>query len=221
VVSDIGSSGRLAEPADEFPEGVDRNAVLDAIGSSRAIRRLRPDPVPDPLIETLVWAATRAASPNNTQLWHFVIVRDAEMRAAIGAAVHRFVRWIDRLGPPADERDARIRADARHLIVHVADAPVLIVVCAEHGYPAEQPDEKYLWSAVNTASQNLTVAARSLGLGTTLTMMHVGNEQAVHDLLGLPDHVRIGTIIPVGWPERPFGPVRRRPLADVMHLDGW
>jgi nitroreductase len=206
---------------DGFPSGVAVNDTLRTIGTARAMRRLRPGPVPDELIRTLVWAGTRAASPNNSQLWRFVVVRDPARRAAIGAALERFVRWIDSLGEPAGAGDAHIRAEARHLVVNVAQAPVLLFVCAEHSYPERGPDPRYLWSAVNTASQNILVAARSLGLGATLTMMQVGNEQAVRDVLGLPDDVHIGTMIPVGWPDRPFGPARRRPLDDVVHHDRW
>jgi hypothetical protein len=52
-------------------------------------------------------------------------------------------------------------------------------------------------------------------------MMQVGNEDGVRAALGLPDHVWIGTLIPVGFPDRPFGPVRRKPLAEVIHHDRW
>jgi nitroreductase len=204
-----------------LPEGVPSDPVLEAIGSARAMRRLRPDPVAEEYLRALVWAGTRAASPNNTQLWRFVIVRDPAQRAAIGDALRRFVGWIDSLGAPADDGDAHIRAEARHLVAHVAEAPVLLFVCGVHAYPERGPDLRYLWSAVNTASQNVLVAARALGLGATLTMMQVGNEQGVRDVLGLPDDVHIGTLIPVGWPARPFGPVRRLPLDEVVHLDRW
>ncbi len=222
TVSDPSAARSPAEPQlDGFPEGVEPTEALRMIGTARAMRRLRPDPVPEDLIRTLVWAGTRAASPNNTQLWRFVVVQDVEQRAAVGAALSRFLDWIDSLGEPADDGDAHIRAEARHLVANVAQAPVLLFVCAEHSYPERGPDLRYLWSAVNTASQNILVAARSLGLGATLTMMQVGNEQGVRDVLDLPDDVHIGTMIPVGWPDRPFGPARRLPLDDVIHHDRW
>jgi nitroreductase len=205
----------------DYPAGVAVTETMRMIGTARAMRRLRPDPVPDELVRALVWAGTRAASPNNTQLWRFLVVRDPEQRAAVGRALDRFVGWIDSLDTPADDSDAHIRAEARHLVVHVAQAPVLIFVCGVHAYPERGPDTRYLWSVVNTASQNILVAARSLGLGATLTMMQVGNEDGVREVLGLPEHVHIGTMIPVGWPDRPFGPTRRLPLDDVVHLDRW
>lgn len=206
---------------DDYPPGAPVTPAIEMIGTARAMRRLRADPVPDELIRALLWAGTRAASPNNTQLWRFVVVRDPDQKAAVRAALDRFVQWIDSLGAPADEHDAHIRAEARHLVVNVDRAPVLIFVCGVHSYPERGPDPRYLWSVVNTASQNILVAARSLGLGATLTMMQVGNEDAVRDVLGLPDEVHIGTMIPVGWPDRPFGPARRRPLDEVVHLDRW
>jgi nitroreductase len=206
---------------DDYPAGVPVTPAMQMIGTARAMRRLRPDPVPDELIRALVWAGTRAASPNNTQLWRFLVVRDPAQRAAVREALDVFVQWIDSLGEPADDSDAKIRAEARHLVVNVDQAPVLIFVCGVHAYPERGPDPRYLWSVVNTASQNILVAARSLGLGATLTMMQVGNEQAVRQVLGLPDDVVIGTMIPVGWPDRPFGPARRLPLDDVLHHDRW
>ncbi|QIG43726.1 nitroreductase family protein [Nocardioides anomalus] len=205
----------------DFPDGVALSETLRMMGQARAMRRLRPDPVPDELVRALVWAGTRAASPNNTQLWRFVVVREAEQRAAIGGTMEEFLSWIDALGEPADEHDAHIRAEARHLVANVAQAPVLIFVCAEHAYPERGPDPRYLWSVVNTASQNILVAARALGLGATLTMMQVRNEQSVREVLGLPENVQIGTMIPVGWPDRAFGPARRLPLDDVVHLERW
>lgn len=206
---------------DDFPPGVELNETLVTIGQARAMRRLKPDPVPQQLVEALIWAGTRAASPNNTQLWRFVVVTDPDVRRAIGDALHGFIEWVDSLGPPDDESDTHIRSEARHLIAHVGAAPVLIFVCAEHSYPTRGPDVRYLWSVTNTASQNILVAARSLGLGATLTMMQVGNQEGVRDILRLPPEVEIGTLIPVGWPDRPFGPTRRKRLDEVVHRERW
>lgn len=199
----------------------DPGRALSVLARTRAVRRFRPDPVPPDLIEAVIWGATRAASPNNTQLWHFVVIQDRLQREAVASALHRFTRWIDSLPEPSDTSDARIRAEARQLLTNLADVPVLIAVCAEHRYPPEAPDVRYLWSVVNTASQNLVVAARSLGLGAAITMLQVGNERAVERLLGLPEDVRIGTLIPLGWPVDEPGMVRRRPVSEVIHHDRW
>jgi nitroreductase len=197
------------------------NETLAMMGQARAMRRLRSDPVDPPLVDALLWAGTRAASPNNSQLWRFVVVTDEAVRAAIADALLPFTEWVDSLGPPTDPSDARIRRESRHLIVHIGSAPVLIFVCAEHSYPSRGPDVRYLWSVTNTASQNIIVAARSLGLGATLTMMQVGNQDGVRRVLGIPDGIEVGSLIPIGWPDRPFGPVHRKPIAEVVHRDRW
>ena len=79
---------------------------------------------------------------------------------------------------------------------------MLIAVCARNVYPPDAPSELYVWSAVYPASQNLCVAARALGLGTTFTTFQSVAEPEVRRILGIPDDVFIGTLIPVGWPER-------------------
>jgi nitroreductase len=74
---------------------------------------------------------------------------------------------------------------------------------------------------VYPATQNLLVAARALGLGTTLTTFHMTAEAEVREVLGIPAEVQIGAMIPVGWPAVPFGPVRRKPVSAVIHRDRW
>lgn len=211
------------EPPAPVPPGIDADArpMFELLGSTRAMRHLRADPVEPALLEALVWAATRASSPSNSQLWHFVIVTEAERREEIKRCLVTFERWTSALPDAADATEQGMRDNARHLLDHLADAPALIIVCAEDAYPAGAPHASYLWSAIGTATQNLLVAARALGLGATLTMFHIADEPALVELLAIPDGVRIGAIVPVGWPAKRFGPVRRRPLTEVVHHERW
>lgn len=197
------------------------NATLADMGTARAVRRYTDAPVGDDLIDAVIWGATRASSPNNTQLWHVIVVRDPERRAAIAGALQHFTKWIDQLPTPESASEGRIRAGARGLLTGLADVPVLLFVCVEHTYPAREPDVRYLWSTVGTASQNAIVAARSLGLGATLTMLHVANEERIRALLGLPDGVELGSMITLGWPASAHGPMTRKPLTEVVHHDTW
>jgi nitroreductase len=192
-------------------------SALEVIGSARSMRYLRSDPVPDDLLEKLVWAGTRAPSPVNTQPWHFVVVRDRERIRRLARAVAEGLAA--RQAARADGRPPS--SSGAHLSATLAEVPALIVVAAELSYPREEPEELYAWACVFPASQNILLAARALGLGAAFTTYHHFAEQAFRDELAIPDEVRIGTVIPVGWPDRSFGPVRRRPVADVIHHDVW
>jgi len=115
----------------------------------------------------------------------------------------------------------RMYEGALHLVESLARVPAIVFVCAKNGYPPVNPNIGFVWSAVYPASQNLILAARGLGLGTTFTTFHMVAEPVVRETLGLPDDVLIGTTLCVGYPDRPFGPVARKPVAEVIHWDGW
>jgi nitroreductase len=205
----------------EFPPNGPRNDTLRHLGSARAVRRFTDELLDDDTIEAIVWAGTRASSPNNSQLWTFIVVRDENNKQAIADELVTFTRWIDSLPPPTSHSDARVRAGARGLVTGLGSVPVLVFVCVEDTYPERKPDPRYLWSTAGTAAQNMVVAARSLGVGATLTMLHVGNEAAIRTLLGLPSNVELGAMLTLGWPAAPHGPLKRRPLEEVMRRERW
>jgi nitroreductase/uncharacterized protein YciI len=222
VTRGVFASFEVRETRQVFPESPTLG-VLEAMGSARAMRRLKPDPVPDELVEKLLWAATRASNPGNSQGWAFVVVRDAAqkraLRDAIAGGMREFLGSLPSAGSTPAER--RMIEGATHLVQGLDRVPVLIAVCARNVYPPDAPNERYVWSAVYPASQNLCVAARALGLGTTFTTFQTVAEPEVRRILGIPDDVYIGTLIPVGWPERAFGPLRRKPLEPLIHRDRW
>jgi nitroreductase len=196
--------------------------VFEAMGTARAIRYLKPDPVAPELIEKLVWAATRASSPSNSQEWAFVVVTDADKKARIGGAVADAVSGAIRVpGPEADKSVRLMLQGAKALAEGLATAPVLILVCGRMSYPPGNPEELMVWSACYPAAQNLIVAARALGLGATFTTFQRRAEQVVRGTLDIPDDVRMAALIPIGWPDRPHGPVNRRPVEEVIHWEGW
>jgi nitroreductase/uncharacterized protein YciI len=222
VTRGVFASFEVRETRQVFPESP-ALGVFEAMGSARAMRRLKPDPIPDELIEKLIWAATRASNPGNSQGWEFVIVRDPGAKRALRDAISGGMKGMLRAIPEdrVSEAERRMREGAMHLVQGLDRVPVLIAVCSRRIYPPGAPIDLYLWSAVYPASQNLCVAARALGLGTTFTTFQSVAEPEVRRILGIPDDVFIGTLIPVGWPERAFGPVRRRPTEQVIHHDRW
>jgi nitroreductase len=197
--------------------------VFEVMGTCRAIRQLKPDPVPPELIDRVLWAATRAPSPGNSQGWDFVVVDDPGARRTIGAAVREAM--VDRVAAmPRPDRTTRLMLDGTARLVATFDqAPVIVFVTGGVIYPPQAPREAFTWSALYPAAQNIVLAARALGLGSVFTTLHHVADRTIRDTLGIPDHVRIAATIPIGWPDDgvQFGPVSRRPVEDFVHRNRW
>jgi nitroreductase len=106
------------------------------------------------------------------------------------------------------------------LIEQLEHIPVLIFVCGTSLHPPDAPRVEWTYSAIYAAAQNMLVAARSIGLGAAFTAIHRHAEQEVRQILAIPEGKVLGVTIPLGWPERPFGPLTRKPLSEVVHHDG-
>ena len=116
-----------------------------------------------------------------------------------------------------DDRDAttnRVMGSANYLGDHMGDAPAIIVPCAA-GSPEQAP------ASVYGAVQNLFLAARALGLGTTLTTIHRFRENEVKEVLGIPDDMSTWAMIPVGYPLGRWAEAKRRPVREVTYWDTW
>jgi nitroreductase len=194
---------------------------LRLVGTARSMRWLKPDPVPDHIVERMLWAATRASNPNNVQAWDFVVVRDAEVRKQLAEAVAPAVAYIKDLPDPGNATDRRTLRGAANLAEKLATFPVIVLICGRNIYPAAAPMESMMYSALFSAAQNLVLAGRALGIGAAYTALHAHNEPEFRRILRIPDDRYIGVTMPIGYPEREFGPVTRRPLNEVVHLDGW
>jgi nitroreductase len=206
------------------------------VATQRAIRRFRPDPVPDALVHRVLEAATRAPSARGAEPWAFVVVRDAGRRAEIGRlyrtawdAGQQFTAATD---ADHDVKDAphygRMMRGADALARTLADVPVLIVCCLDHARLGPIADGSgglrapaAAYASILPAVQNLLLAARALGLGTTLTTLHRAFEHELRALLALPPTVEPVVVVPLGFPADRFGPTRRRPVDEVAFLDAW
>lgn len=195
--------------------------IFEVMGTARAIRRLKPDPVPQELIDQLMWAATRAPSPGNSQGWDLIVVDDPDKKAAIGAAMK--AAMAERIAAmPRTDRQMRLILDGTaHLVEAIQQAPVIIFVAGPVIYPASAPREQFTWSALYPAAQNIILAARALGLGAVFTTLHNSCEATIREVLAVPDEIKIAVTIPIGWPDAKFGPVARRPVTDFVHRNGW
>jgi nitroreductase len=187
--------------------------IFEAIATTRAMRRLDPDrDVSDADILTIVEAATKAASGGNTQPVRWLVVRDGDKRRQLGEIYRQCwatARQLYDTGEPT-----RMLRSADHLGEHMGEAPVLILPCAK-GAPGQ------LESSVFPGVQNLFLAARALGLGTTLTTVHRLREPEVRAVLDIPEDVITFALIPVGYPTGRWGEGRRRPVREVTYWDAW
>jgi nitroreductase len=193
--------------------------VLEAIWTTRAMRRLDPDrPVADGDLLTVLEAAAKAPSGGNRQPVEWVVVRDPETRRRLGDLYGEIARRTlpATYGEAAktDESVARMLRSTLHLADHLGEAPVLLIPCAPLSLTRVE-------GAVYPAIQNLMLAARGLGLGTSLTSMHRENEAAVKELLGIPEDVGTFAIIPLGYPLGRWGEAPRRPVEETTHRDRW
>lgn len=197
--------------------------LFDAMYTNRAIRRFRPDPVPDEVVERVLDAAIRAPSGSNSQKWRFLVLRDPAVRATVGRLYGEgFGEYIpERRAANPDTDTSPVFRSALYLAEHMGDEPpVLIMACLERA-PGSAPAERSTGSSIYPAVQNLMLAARALGLGTCLTTLHLRREREIKAVLGIPEHVDTYALIPLGYPATPFGSLGRRPVPEVTFLDRW
>ncbi len=200
-------------------------SVHEAIHSLRAMRRLGPDPIAPEDLRYLVQAATQAASAENDQNWAFVVITDAGPRKLLGEIYReigeRVIRDQALASGNLPEETARVYRRAMILVEHLGEAPALILV-AKRGTPPADPAQSSAWyGSIYPAIQNLMLAARSRGLGTTLTTLHKLREQDVKRALGIPDEYETVALIPVGYPRGEWGVPRRAPPERVTHWNRW
>jgi len=198
--------------------------LFEIMGTTRSMRRLKPDPVPAELIRKILEAGVSAPSGGNMQRWRFLVIRDPEIKKTVGAYYKR--AWDEVVSPryragesapgTNPERFLRMLDAAQHLADHIHEAPVWIVPCLQGANPTRTAG-----SSIYPAVQNILLAARALGLGATLTTLYLNFEKEVETTLGLPADVHSYALIPLGYPMGRFGPVRRVPLADVVYGDRW
>jgi nitroreductase len=184
--------------------------LLEAIRTSCAIRRLRSDPVPRELLRKVVEAGTFAPSGGNRQPWSFIAVTEPERRAWVAERYRRvFFPYIQpaveasrQASFPADKR--KVLAGAIHLAEHLHEAPILLFVAGWTRRGEAQIQ------ALFPAIQNILLACRAVGLGASLTTVHLAFAREVDRWLGLPEGQPTCAMLPIGWPAVPYRrPVRR------------
>jgi nitroreductase len=193
--------------------------LFEAIRTARAIRRLRPDPVPPELIRKVCEAGTFAPSGGNRQPWSFVAVSEPERRAWIAERYRRAFRSYAAAAaeaakaPDYPEAKRRNVHAATHLAEHLHEVPVLLFVAGwkRRGETQHQ--------ALFPCIQNVLLACRAVGLGASLTTLHVAFHAEIDAYLGLPPDQPSCAMLPIGWPLGKYGRPPRRPVDESLYWE--
>lgn len=173
-------------------EPVPPESLLTLLKRRRSIRRYRPDPVPDEMVKQLLEAGRWAPSASNRQPWAFIVVQDETIRRQVAQhAAYYFIRW-----------------------AHVAEAPLLIVLC---GDARNRIYRRFLHEDVALAGSQIMLQAKALGLGTC--WIGALDRKAIAGILKVPDQMEIVGLLTVGFPAEDPPPPPRKPLAEIVHYD--
>jgi len=196
--------------------------LFEAIYTTRALRRLRPEPVPDEVLFQLFDAAVRAPSGQNAQDWRFVVVTAPEIKQRMQTwAEEGWARYQPRYAENPALMDQLPRTQrlslkgVAHLVRHLAEVPVIVIVCGLRGRHATPGGSTF------PAVQNLLLSARALGLGGSIFNLPLTQAEELMAALGIPDNNQIYCLIPLGYPQDKHGPVRRKPVKQVVFWNRW
>ena len=206
----------------------------ELLTTTRSVRR-RLDltrPVPLALVRECLQIALQAPSGSNRQTWEWIVVTDAAQRAAIGDVYRRACNtYLESAGAAgklfADdvERSAvqqRVHSSVAALADTMGQVPVLLIPCIQTGRDLPAGNQAGLWASLLPAAWSYMLAARTRGLGTAWTTLHLTYESEVAEILGLPDGVHQAALIPTAYyTGDSFKPAPRQPLDDVLHVDRW
>ncbi|MGO9450557.1 MAG: nitroreductase family protein [Candidatus Binataceae bacterium] len=200
--------------------------LYEAIYTTRSMRRLKPDPVAPELIVKIIEAATMGPSGSNRQPWKFIVVRDAEIKAFVAERYRK--AWEIYFTPKAREIVAnapqspqgRILRSAKYLAEHIGEAPVMLFCCVKKYTDAGRSGQP-MFNAIFPAIQNLCLAARGYGLGTSITGLHMMHGKEVNERLGVPPEYQNAALIPIGYPKGRWGRPERKPALEVTFWEKW
>jgi nitroreductase len=206
------------------------------LSTTRAVRK-RLDlnrPVEPEVIRECVEMATQAPTGGNAQGWHFVVITDPDKRAKLAELYQ--TGWKTFYGSPEaaianmpqDDADylatqRRVVDSAQYLADHLAEVPVHVIPCFEGRFESGPVMlHASMWGSLIPAVWNFCLAARARGLGTCLTTLHLMREQEAAELLGIPDNITQGALVPVAYTKgTDFKPGPRRDLDRILHTNSW
>jgi nitroreductase len=209
--------------------------LYDVMSTLRAVRRLRPDPIPADVLDRVLQAACWAPTGGNMQPWRIIVVRSAAKKQALADVYAPEWKTYAEFGkrraerqqlPAADmARLERTLAAGDYLADHLHEAPAILLFIADPAMMAITDKNLDRISMVGggsvyTAVENAMLACVAEGLGCTLTTLHCIREPEVKAALGIPESWATLAMVPIGYPVgKGHGPITRRPPADLVFDD--
>ena len=201
--------------------------IREALYTTRAMRRVKPDPIPMDVQARIMDAAVRAPSGGNTQNWRFLLVDDPEVKAKLGPIYRQAMSVLwgsyykDRIdaahdAPELEESKSmlRVQKSAQWLADNFEGVPLYLFGFAQHDPSG---------SSVYPALWNAQLAARAEGVGTSLTQVLVFHNDEVLDILGVPKDEGWNMLgcVSLGYPTGKWGVATRQPAHDVSFRNQW
>jgi nitroreductase len=210
------------------PLDKDSIGLLEGLVTTRAIRRYTDEPIPESALRDILFAATRGPSGSNRQPFRFLVLTDgeeaqtakkliAESAQSIWGSKRKNEHYDEGSGKIEDSPKSRMANTMQDYVDNFTNVPCLILACLVR-YRDPNPMEG---ASVYPAVQNLLLAARALGYGGVITGFHGFVDKELKALLKIPEEVFIAATVTLGKPRGSHGPVRRRPMSELVYSDQW
>lgn len=193
----------------------DAPGLFQTMYTTRALRRFKPDPVPDAVLFQCFDAAIRASSGQNAQDWRFIIIRDQAIKDQLREwAVEGWARYSARYGSEEDikqlPRNQRLSLlSVRDLALNLDKVPVIVGVLGMKGRHSTPGGSTF------PAVQNFQLAARAMGLGSSI--FNLPMREQLYEMLGIPESNQLYCLLPIGYPTDRQGPLNRKPVKVVVY----
>ncbi len=212
--------------------------LFDVMRRTFSAREFTGDPVPDEVLRTIFDHARFASSGGNRQGWRVIVVRDPATKRALadlsGFAAKRYAAQVangespwNTIDPPGvDAATIERTPPPRHLTEPIAKAPVVLVICVDLKVVASMDQDLERVGVVSGASiypfaWNVLMAARHEGFGGTMTTLATAQEPKIQTLLGIPRHVAVCAVMPLGRPVRELTKLKRKSVAEFTMRERW
>ena len=196
----------------------------ELLSTTRAVRR-RLDlarPVEREVLLDCIRLSQQAPTGSNSQTWHWIVLTDPEIKQKVADLYAKSFAAYSANQPRRDDTARRVASSAQYLADTMAQVPVLVIGAIYSGGELPEGNQAGLWGSLLPGAWSLQLALRARGLGSAWTTLHLVYEKEVAEILGIPDNVHQGVLLPVAYyTGTDFKPAGRKPLEDILHVNGW